>query len=72
MSICYAAPSIIHVTADCESRRRDVGRSENMGGEGGHNLHIRVEIGFTDMPKWGGGGAHAPGPPGCDIPATED
>ena len=32
---------------------RAVGRSENLGVCGGHNLPLLVEIGLTDLPKWG-------------------
>ena len=33
---------------------RAVGRSENLGVCGGHNLPLLVEIGLTDLPKSGG------------------
>ena len=46
---------------------RAVGRSENPGVPvlfGGHNLPALVEIGLTDLPKYGGG---TPGTPGNKV-----
>ena len=45
---------------------RAVGRSENPGVPvlfGGHNLHPFVDIGLTDLPKYGGAMV-PPAPPG--------
>ena len=57
---CSSQPSSYY------SNSRAVGRSQNPGVPvlfGGHNLPPLVEIGFTDLPKFGGAMA-PPAPPG--------
>ena len=49
---------------------RDVGSSENRVGERSDRHNLLIKIGFTDMPKSGGGGPGdlPPTPTGSDSP----